>query len=131
MGVKRPSDDRVEAIVEHLVERVLAAPVSVNDLELDGEANEVVLDLNVGGIRCLLTRATPRQERPHVILSLRAQEISRMVAKGYANKMIAAVLDISSWTVSTYLRRVSTPLAFGSRGPTSRRGDRPQAQPAR
>jgi DNA-binding CsgD family transcriptional regulator len=115
VGAKLPGDDRVEAIVEHLVERVLAAPVSVNYLEVDGEANEVVLDLNVGGVRCLLTRATPRPERPHVILSPREQEISRMVAKGYANKTIAAVLDISSWTVSTYLRRIFAKLGVGSR----------------
>jgi DNA-binding CsgD family transcriptional regulator len=115
VSAQPPSSENVETIVEHLVERVLADPPSVNYLEVDGEPNEVVLDVNVGGVRCLLTRAAPRPDRPHVILSPREQEISRMVAKGYANKTIAAVLDISSWTVSTYIRRIFAKLWVGSR----------------
>jgi len=38
-----------------------------------------------------------------------------MVAKGYPNKTIAAVLDISSWTVGTHLRRIFAKLGVGSR----------------
>jgi len=115
VGAGPPDGEHLEAIVEHLVEQVLAGPLSVNYLELDGEAQEVVLDLKVGGVRCLLTRMAPRPERPHVVLSPREQEISRMVAKGYPNKTIAAVLDISSWTVSTYLRRIFAKLGVSSR----------------
>jgi DNA-binding CsgD family transcriptional regulator len=38
-----------------------------------------------------------------------------MVAKGYPNKMIAAVLDISPWTVCTHLRRIFAKLGVCSR----------------
>ena len=38
-----------------------------------------------------------------------------MVAKGYANKSIASVLDISSWTVSSHLRRIFSKLGVTSR----------------
>ncbi len=38
-----------------------------------------------------------------------------MVAKGYPNKMIARVLEISSWTVSTHLRRIFAKLGVCSR----------------
>jgi len=38
-----------------------------------------------------------------------------MVARGYPNKTIAHVLDISSWTVNTYLRRIFSKLNVGSR----------------
>jgi DNA-binding CsgD family transcriptional regulator len=38
-----------------------------------------------------------------------------MVANGYTNKAIAKVLDISSWTVSTHLRRAFGKLDVGSR----------------
>jgi DNA-binding CsgD family transcriptional regulator len=114
-SAQSPGGECVETIVELLVQRVLAGPTSVNYLELDGEAREVVLDLEVEGVRCLLTRAAPRPERPRLVLSPREREISRMVAKGYANKTIAAVLDISSWTVSTYLRRIFAKLGVGSR----------------
>ena len=47
--------------------------------------------------------------------SEREQEIARMVARGYANKTIAAVLDISTWTVGTYLRRIFAKLGVGTR----------------
>lgn len=38
-----------------------------------------------------------------------------MVAQGYPNKTIAAVLDISSFTVSSYLRRIFAKLNVNSR----------------
>jgi DNA-binding CsgD family transcriptional regulator len=39
----------------------------------------------------------------------------RMVAKGHPNKVIADVLNISSWTVCTHLRRIFAKLGVGSR----------------
>jgi len=39
-------------------------------------------------------------------LSPRECEIVRLVAKGLPNKTIAAILDISPYTVQTYLRRM-------------------------
>ena len=48
-------------------------------------------------------------------LSPREREIVRMVAQGRQNKVIAAVLNISSWTVSTYIRRIFAKLGVGSR----------------
>ena len=48
-------------------------------------------------------------------LSPREQEIVRMVAKGHPNKVIADVLNISSWTVCTHLRRIFAKLGVGSR----------------
>src|SRR5690349_11660867 len=61
-----------------------------------GEA--VVLDVEVDGFRCIvLSLARVGRERDDaVLLSPREQEIARMVAEGYPNKTIAAVLDISS-----------------------------------
>ena len=38
-----------------------------------------------------------------------------MVAKGYPNKAIAAVLEISLWTVGTHLRHVFVKLHVSSR----------------
>ena len=38
-----------------------------------------------------------------------------MVAKGYPNKTIASVLDISTWTVASHLRRVFSKLGVSSR----------------
>src|SRR5262245_45565685 len=79
------------------------------------EQHELNLALEVDGVRCLLPRGHARMESSPVTLSPREQEIARMVAKGYPNKTIAAVLEISSWTVCTHMRRIFAKLSVGSR----------------
>jgi DNA-binding CsgD family transcriptional regulator len=79
-----------------------------------GASEQVLLDLEVEGVRCVLMRRPPAAQ-PEVALSPREREIARMVAKGYPNKTIAGVLEISSWTVSTHLRRIFAKLAVSSR----------------
>jgi two-component system nitrate/nitrite response regulator NarL len=103
----------VQRLIRHLVKQVtdrsaaLALPES--------GAQEIILDEEVDGIRCLLVRLQSKSERTQVMLSPREQEIARMVAEGYPNKTIAAVLDISSWTVCTHLRRIFAKLNVRSR----------------
>ena len=57
----------------------------------------------------------PKTKEARVSCSPREREIARMVAKGYPNKAIAAVLEISSWTVGTHLRHVFVKLHVSSR----------------
>jgi two-component system nitrate/nitrite response regulator NarL len=81
------------------------------------EANpseEILVDTEVDGSRYLLLRM-PKPSRGRIQLSPREQEIVRMVAKGHPNKVIADVLNISSWTVCTHLRRIFAKLGVGSR----------------
>ena len=90
---------------------------------IDGQGNlpapeledKVILDLQVGEVRCLLVRRPLEAGRPEGALSPREREIARMIAKGYPNKVIARVLEISSWTVSTHLRRIFAKLGVSSR----------------
>jgi DNA-binding CsgD family transcriptional regulator len=77
-------------------------------------SEEVLVDTEVDGFRYLLVRM-PRPSRSRIPLSPREQEIVRMVAKGHPNKVIADVLNISSWTVCTHLRRIFAKLGVGSR----------------
>jgi DNA-binding CsgD family transcriptional regulator len=77
--------------------------------------DDVILDVQVDGVRCLLVRLPSPAARPVLVLSPREREIARMVARGYPNKTIARVLEISSWTVGTYLRRIFAKLNVGSR----------------
>jgi DNA-binding CsgD family transcriptional regulator len=104
-------DEVVHALVE-LIERVNTAipPDSVNG----NSAEEVLLDTDVAGSRYILIRMS-KPGRGRVQLSPREQEIVRMVAKGHPNKVIADVLNISSWTVCTHLRRIFAKLGVGSR----------------
>ena len=77
-------------------------------------SEDVLLDREVDGCRYLLLRM-PKPNGRRVQLSPREQEIVRMVAKGHPNKVIADVLNISSWTVCTHLRRIFAKLGVGSR----------------
>jgi DNA-binding CsgD family transcriptional regulator len=68
--------------------------------------------MNVDGVRYTLVRNEGSDESA---LSPRELEIARMVAAGHPNKTIAAVLDISAWTVGTHLRRIFGKLRVTSR----------------
>jgi DNA-binding CsgD family transcriptional regulator len=118
----------IESAVSQLIQRLIE-----NDDRLDPavEPEEIILDIEVDGVRYLAIRCNLRAMRPardgpetaasHTqselcpSLSPRELEIARMVAKGYPNKTIASVLDISSWTVSSHLRRIYTKLGVTSR----------------
>jgi DNA-binding CsgD family transcriptional regulator len=75
---------------------------------------EVLVDTEVDGARYLLVRMR-RVGACRIQLSPREHEIVRMVAKGHPNKIIADVLNISTWTVCTHLRRIFAKLGVGSR----------------
>ena len=72
--------------------------------------SEVLLDKELHGFRVVLVR-TPVMESHQVTLTPRELEIARMIGKRLPNKMIANVLDISTWTVRTHLRRMFTKLS--------------------
>ena len=82
------------------------------DKSSDGQ---VILDTEVDEARYILVRHALKPARESSDLSPREQEIARMVAAGYPNKIIAGVLDISAWTVCTYMRRIFAKLNVTSR----------------
>lgn len=82
--------------------------------EAGSSGEEILVDAEVDGERYLLLRM-PKTRRQRIQLSPREYEIVRMVAKGHSNKVIADVLNISTWTVSTHLRRIFAKLRVGSR----------------
>jgi DNA-binding CsgD family transcriptional regulator len=75
-------------------------------------SGDELFDVEVEGVRCLLLRV---HEPAGLPLSPREHEIARMVAQGYPNKTIASVLEISTWTVSTHLRRIFAKLDVHTR----------------
>jgi DNA-binding CsgD family transcriptional regulator len=79
-----------------------------------GAAEHVLFDVDVDGDRYILLKMI-QMDRGVASLSPREREIVRMVALGHPNKVIAAVLNISSWTVCTHLRRVFAKLGVTSR----------------
>lgn len=104
----------IEQLVGILVERTYRNSPQNGATQPNALAEEVVLDLLVNGARYLLIRL------PHPILestrlSPREREIVRLVALGHSNKIIGDVLNISSWTVCTHLRRIFAKVGVGSR----------------
>lgn len=117
-GGPESTDDLATAGLKALARKLVKEATSNNRSSVIREVEEqddVILDLEVDGVRCLLFRSHPKTELSPVTLSPREQEIARMVAKGYPNKTIAAVLEISSWTVCTHIRRIFAKLSVGSR----------------
>lgn len=108
--------ESTESLVRKLVEQTARArPVRRIEEPDCAPEKEVIFACEVDGVRCVLERSTHQNSLPKVWLSPRETEIARMVAKGYPNKTISAVLEISIWTVSTHLRRTFTKLGVNSR----------------
>ena len=112
-----PRDEECRGIAElvrEIVGQVEDSEDPTGGPRLDGDHEEILIDTHVDGARYLLVRLP--EARPLLIsLSPREQEIVRMVAKGYPNKTIAGVLNISAWTVCTHLRRTFAKLGVTSR----------------
>ena len=101
-------DESLDDLVSALVRRA-SPPASGRQKE-----QNVLLDMNVDGVRCMLVR-NDGGGAEDAALSPRELEIARMVAAGHPNKIIAAALDISAWTVGTHLRRIFSKLRVTSR----------------
>jgi DNA-binding CsgD family transcriptional regulator len=97
----------LERLLRQLIDQFArGSPVTSDDLP-------VLVATEVDGARYVVLVA--KHAIPHNVLSPREHEIARMVAHGLPNKTIAANLGISSWTVSTHLRRMSAKLGVNSR----------------
>lgn len=97
--------------------RVTEAP-AVSDaarLTLPPSGTEVVLDVELNGSHYVLVRRADEALQTQPTLSPRESEIVRLIAKGLPNKAVATVLDISLWTVATYVRRLFAKLGVSSR----------------
>jgi DNA-binding NarL/FixJ family response regulator len=118
--IKSPASNRFAArawqgLVRKLVEQAVDDKTATRTAPNGRLPGEVVLfDRNVDGVRCLLLRQVSPEE-PSVTFSPRECEIARMIAKGLPNKTIAGVLEISTWTVCTHLRRIFAKLGVSSR----------------
>lgn len=113
--VKISCSPAVKGIVRKLVAQAGDCLASPSHTRTSGDRTQkVIFDTEVDGIRCLLVRADDSVAL-QIALSPREQEIARMIAKGYPNKTIASVLEISSWTVGTHLRRMFAKVGVCSR----------------
>jgi DNA-binding CsgD family transcriptional regulator len=105
------------AHLQYLIRAIVAATevVEIASQGNDQRVNEhVVVDTDLDGVRYLLIRM-PAVDPVRTMLSPREFEIVRMVAQGYQNKIIASILNISTWTVCAHVRRVFAKFGVSSR----------------
>ncbi|MGH8930659.1 MAG: response regulator transcription factor [Egibacteraceae bacterium] len=108
--------ESIESSVRELLRVVLTDRHRLDWIQREENGTDVLLDVEVDGVRCLLQRRPPSSPlRPVKLLTPREEEIAEMVAQGYPNKAIASLLEISSWTVSSHLRRMYAKLGVSSR----------------
>jgi DNA-binding CsgD family transcriptional regulator len=106
------SDD-IQTALRLLVENVDALTHLPDQGTGAGGGDTVLFDVEIDDVRLLVLRRG--QPSAISLLSPRELEIARMVAQGYPNKTIASVLEISSWTVASHLRRIFIKLQVSSR----------------
>jgi DNA-binding CsgD family transcriptional regulator len=112
-----PAD--IEYEIRRLITRLVAGSRLLRHSRgSDEDANacrEVLLDLEVDGVRCLLTKHRSTGRSGVGRLTAREREVAQMVAMGLTNVAIAGKLDVSPWTVSTHLRRIFAKLDVPTR----------------
>ena len=106
-GRGRDSEGDVTQALRGLLATLAPRPARVEE--------EVVLSIELNGVHYSLAHRRARPAHEPVKLSAREQEIARLISSGHTNKTVAAVLDISLWTVDTHIRRIFAKLGVRSR----------------
>jgi len=111
-------EERVTAALEAGAIGYLLKDAEADDVAVAvrrANAGEVHLDPQVA--RLLASRIRSRREAPHTHeeLTEREREVLRLVAKGHANKEIAALLDITERTARTHVSNILGKLDLASR----------------
>lgn len=110
-----PADD-LSTLIRLLVRRAVDEQARRRTCHRTMMGRVVLVDTVIEGVRCVLIAEPAREnDGEPVTFSPRELEIARLIAKGHANKTIAAILEISTWTVGTYIRRIFAKLNVGSR----------------
>lgn len=117
------SDRKVEGAIRTLLRSANGSstevPFEVDSSQLD--VQHVVGVFRTETRRYVLLEVTPVESTVNESsdfvpsLSPREFEIARMIAEGLPNKTVAAVLEISPWTVGTHLRRIFAKTGVQSR----------------
>ena len=104
-----------EALLKALIRQVAASELDDSVLpQTEQMLNEVIFESVLDGVRYYLVRCRSKSDSS-ISLSPRERAIAKLATQGLLNKSIANRLDISAWTVATYLRRIFAKLGVTSR----------------
>jgi DNA-binding CsgD family transcriptional regulator len=87
-----------------------------SDIPTDTGAFRPFATFECAGRRYVVCREDPPEPaHPKLRFSGRELEIARLISRGHTTRTVAAVLEISPWTVSTYVRRMFAKVDVASR----------------
>lgn len=114
--VQSLGDAEVSQLLQEFLASVEGNLVLQRAPELEAGDEIVLCVVNLAGVRYKLSyQFLTEDSLPHHTLSPREQEVVRLVMKGLPTRGIAAILEISPWTVITHLRRIFSKLGVNSR----------------
>src|SRR5215831_8274089 len=105
----------VQEIARRLLRQATDDSQSAPRHDLESGGKTVLLEGDVDGVHYLFVRMQVEPSYGRSLFTPREQEIARLVAKGHPNKVIGAIIGISTWTVCTHLRRMFAKIGVGSR----------------
>jgi DNA-binding CsgD family transcriptional regulator len=110
LGPAPGSDPQIHVVtaLKEMLQRAERGRLDIAEETGDG----VAFVFEHANVRCVLV-VQSSADRPN--LSPRESQIAALIASGATNRLIASVLDISLWTVSTHIRRIFAKLGVNSR----------------
>ncbi len=103
-----------DELFKQLINQIEQPTQSPMEPQLEETGNEIIWQGNLDGTNYYIVRSRQKSP-PRITLSSREKAIARLVAQGLPNKCIGHQLDISPWTVASYLRRIFAKLGVTSR----------------
>jgi DNA-binding CsgD family transcriptional regulator len=113
-SVREKNASRLRALLQMIFQAMAPSDDQVLMRHSCDRLEHILLDADFDGDRYVLIRI-PLAQHPRLSLSPRQWEIVRLVAQGHSNKRIAALLNLSLWTVGTHVRRIFAKLGVNSR----------------
>jgi DNA-binding CsgD family transcriptional regulator len=113
-SAREKNTSRLHALLRAISQGTASAGDQVLTRYGGDRSERILLDADLDGARYVLVRI-PLAQSPHLSLSPRQWEIVRLIAQGHPNKRIAALLNLSLWTIGTHVRRIFTKLGVNSR----------------
>lgn len=112
---QRPAARTTSMSVHQQLEQLLRMGIADGSLSLPPDQTSIdFCVVRIGGLQVSI-QLRREQKDEEVMLTPRESEIARLIATGNPDKVIAATLRISKFTVSTYIRRIFAKLGVSTR----------------
>ena len=114
-ALQRRTSHQIQKLLSQLIESLSQSDPTIQASSVAGGDREVLLEIELDQAQYTLLRTRTDQPTTCLRLSPREKEVVCLIAQGFPNKAIAHRLDISPWTVDTYVKRIFAKFNISSR----------------